>query len=154
MCTQDRRARRKKREKERRNEPWYTFGLADIGGDIVTTLPKFCLAMYGKHARVMRNVPRTFICVIRSNFFGGVSTMSCHHKADALLIKISTLPNSEMTAFTHASIFSSSLRSTLKGKAHSSVSKFVYDFFRDSQDSAGQGGMRFRRFRSDNDMCA
>ena len=38
--------------------------------------------------------------------------MSCHHNADALLMRISMRPNAEMTASTHLSMLSGSRRST------------------------------------------
>ena len=92
--------------------PANTPTLDEIGGDIVTTRPNPPAFMCGRQARVMRNVPRTLIDVIRSYFLAGVSVMSCHHSADALLMRMSMRPNRSTTSATHLSIAFSSRRST------------------------------------------
>ena len=81
------------------------------------TRPNAFFSMWGKHARVIKKVPRALIEVIKSYFRAGVSTMSCHHSAEALLIKISMRPNCFTTAATQASICLSLRRSTWKGNA-------------------------------------
>ena len=86
-----------------------------IGGLIVTTRPKPPRSMCGRHACVIANEPRALIDVIRSYFFIGVSTMSCHHSADALFTQMSTRPHLATAASTQRPTAASSRRSTWNG---------------------------------------
>eukprot|EP00964_Phaeocystis_antarctica_P047835 scaffold27695_cov64-Phaeocystis_antarctica.AAC.5 len=81
------------------------------------TRPKPEAIMCGMHACVIAKEPRALIDVIRSYFLSGVSTMSCHHSALALLISTSTRPNFATVASTQACDDASSRRSTTQGRA-------------------------------------
>lgn len=73
--------------------------------------------MCGKHACVMKKVPRALMLVIRSYLLGGVSTMLCHQSALALLIRMSIRPNLAIVSDTHRVMLSRSLRFTLHASA-------------------------------------
>ncbi|MCR9066787.1 MAG: hypothetical protein NXI00_22645, partial [Cytophagales bacterium] len=94
--------------------------LRSIGGDMLTMCPYPCFSICGKHILAHINVPLELTSLIKSylknskrqrnekeknrqDLFIGVSTMSFHHKAPALLIKISILEEETQLAQTHTS---------------------------------------------------
>merc|ERR1712232_1279024 len=60
--------------------------------------------MCGRHARAIKNDPFALMLTMRSNLLVGVSTMFCHHRADALLMRMSTRPNLATVASTQSDI--------------------------------------------------
>jgi hypothetical protein len=77
--------------------------------------------MCGRHALAIRNEPFELTSLMRAYLLRGVSRMSCHHSADALLIRMSMRPNVSTAARTHASTSASLRTSTLNGSARAPV---------------------------------
>mmetsp|Transcript_27879 Transcript_27879/g.63839 ORF Transcript_27879/g.63839 Transcript_27879/m.63839 type:complete len:234 (-) Transcript_27879:85-786(-) len=81
------------------------------------TRPKPFFFMCGSASLASTKLPRAFSRVMRSYFLIGVSSMGCHHSADALLITMSRRPKRSTVFSTQFSMDAASSTSVRTGRA-------------------------------------